>query len=103
MNEEFWEPVGQGGGIAQRPLVERPEGSVKYLRFAPSVAFPLHRHPDRHEWCVVVSGTATVRVGGTTRTLAQGEHAEFPCGLEHQIVGGPEGALVLVGAFRTGG
>lgn len=103
MSEERWEPVGQVEGIVQRLLVERPEGTVKYIRFAPETAFPLHHHPDRHEWCVVVEGTATVRVGESRRTLARGEHAEFPLGLEHQIIGGPEGALVLVGAFRTAG
>jgi quercetin dioxygenase-like cupin family protein len=103
MDGTRWEPVGSVAGIVQRMLVERPQGTVKYIRFAPATAFPLHRHPDRHEWCVVVEGSAAVRVGESQWTLAQGEHAEFPVGVDHQIIGGPEGALVLVGAFRAAG
>ncbi|WP_393972221.1 cupin domain-containing protein [Oxyplasma meridianum] len=88
-------------GIYQRLLISARGGTEKFIKFEKNADYPLHHHPDRHEWIYVIEGQITVNVDEKIRTLNPGEYEDFPVNSNHSLKAGDKGAVVLVSAFNT--
>ncbi len=62
-----------------------PGHRVLRLRLEPGATLPLRTHDDRSEHWIVLSGTARVHVGATTRLVPEHESVFVPAGTLHQL------------------
>lgn len=65
----------------------------------PDAAYPEHAHRTR-EVRIVLDGTMTVVVGGTSHALGPGDRIDLPPGEPHSALVGPEGCSYLAGSER---
>ena len=71
------------------------EGAMLNLvELAPSAIVALHSHPEE-QLGMILRGSMTLKVEGTDHVLEEMDCYTMPGGVEHEGVGGPEGALVL--------
>ncbi len=64
------------------------------VTLAPDAAVPEHDHPHE-QMGMLVSGTMTLTVSGTSRALAPNEMYLVPGGVRHAAKAGPGGAVAL--------
>jgi mannose-6-phosphate isomerase-like protein (cupin superfamily) len=74
-----------GDGCDGWRLVDRPELSVIHERMPPRTAEVWHHHQVARQFFFVLSGTATVEVGGEIHTLHVRQGVEIAPGLPHQM------------------
>jgi quercetin dioxygenase-like cupin family protein len=76
---------------------------VSYVRMAPGAKAHGHRHKRQEEVYVLVSGSATIKVGDDELELRPFDAVRVPPQVMRGIKGGPEGAEVIaIGAPNTG-
>ena len=76
---------------------------ISYLRFAPGAKAHGHRHKRQEEVYVLVSGSASMKVGDDELELRPFDAVRVPPRVMRGIKGGPEGAEVIaIGAPNTG-
>ena len=76
---------------------------VSYLRFAPGAKAHGHRHKRQEEIYVLVSGSASMKVGDDELELRPFDAVRVPPQVMRGIKGGPDGAEVIaIGAPNTG-
>jgi quercetin dioxygenase-like cupin family protein len=76
---------------------------VSHLRFAPGAKAHGHRHKQQEEIYVLVSGSATMKVGDDVLELQPWSAVRVPPHVMRGIRAGPDGAEVIaVGAPNTG-
>jgi quercetin dioxygenase-like cupin family protein len=76
---------------------------VSHLRFAPGAKAHGHRHKQQEEIYVLVSGSATMKVGDDVLELQPWSAVRVPPHVMRGIKAGPDGAEVIaVGAPNTG-
>lgn len=76
---------------------------VSYVRLAPGAKGVAHRHKRQEEIYVLVTGSASMKVGDDELELRPFDAVRVPPQLARGIKGGPDGAeLVAIGAPNTG-
>ena len=76
---------------------------VSYVRLAPGAKGVAHRHKRQEEIYVLVSGSATMKVGDDELELRPFDAVRVPPHVMRGIKGGPDGAEVIaIGAPNTG-
>lgn len=76
---------------------------VSYVRLAPGAKGVAHRHKRQEEIYVLVSGSATMKVGDDELELRPFDAVRVPPQVVRGIKGGPDGAEVIaIGAPNTG-
>jgi quercetin dioxygenase-like cupin family protein len=76
---------------------------VSYVRLAPGAKAAGHRHKQQEEVYVLVSGSATIKVGDDELELRPFDAVRVPPHVMRGIKGGPDGAEVIaIGAPNTG-
>lgn len=86
---------------------ERPWGSwhvidvedgfkIKRIHVQPGRRLSLQSHEHRSEHWVVVQGTATCEVDGSTTVIKHGESLDVPRGARHRLSNGGDVELVIV-------
>jgi len=76
---------------------------VSHVRYGPGAKAHGHRHKRQEEIYVLVSGSATLKVGDDVVELRQWDAVRVPPHVMRGIKGGPEGAeFIAVGAPNTG-
>lgn len=67
---------------------------LSVVRLETNARGQIHCHPEE-QWGVMLEGSATRIQEGTETQVAAGDFWRTPGGVEHGIVAGPEGALIL--------
>lgn len=67
-------------------LVDRPELSVIHERVPPGAAEVRHYHTQSRQFFFVLTGTATLELGGMRETLGPQQGLEVPPGVPHQLL-----------------
>lgn len=76
---------------------------VSYVRLAPGAKGVAHRHKRQEEIYVLVSGSASMKVGDDELELRPFDAVRVPPHVMRGIKGGPDGAEVIaIGAPNTG-
>ena len=81
---------------------------LSVVRLEPEARGKLHSHPEE-QWGVLLEGSALRTQGGKEFEVSAGDFWRTPGGVEHTIIAGPEGALILDvfapprDAYRTAG
>jgi quercetin dioxygenase-like cupin family protein len=86
-------PIGIWDGVLAR-TVDGASCSFGVVELEPNVVVPEHRHPNE-QLGIVVSGSVAFRVGEETRELGPGGTWRIPPDVPHEVVTGPDGAVVL--------
>ena len=68
--------------------------SLAIVELAPGSVVPEHRH-EHEQLGMVVTGSVTFTVDGETRELGPGGTWRIPSNRPHDVVTGPDGALVI--------
>ena len=80
------------GVVARR--IEGEKVTVAVVELAPDAIVPEHRHP--HEQCgLVIEGEVRFRIGDEERVLGPGGTWRILGNVPHQVLTGPEGAVVI--------
>jgi quercetin dioxygenase-like cupin family protein len=67
---------------------------INLVELEPDAVVALHSHP--HEQLgLIVRGSMTLTVDGTRHVLSELDAYALPGNVEHEVIAGPEGALVL--------
>ena len=69
--------------------------------FEPGQSQRVHAHEGADKFYLVLSGKASVVVGGETRELAAGDLAFAPAGVPHGVAAAHERTVMLVGITRA--
>lgn len=75
------------------------KSTVKIITVKPGEEFSLQSHKHRGEFWRVLSGTGTITIDETQKTVHAGESFFSPVGHEHRMEGGPDGLTFLEIAF----
>jgi mannose-6-phosphate isomerase len=94
------------GRSEQRPwgqyavLDEGPGFKVKRIEVLPQHRLSYQRHSWRAEHWIVVEGTATVTLDGSTRELGAGEAIDVPVGTAHRVANETHSSLTFIEVQR---
>lgn len=61
---------------------------------APGAIGKVHSHPQE-QWSILIEGSATRLQGGEEIPVSKGDFWVAPGGVEHGIIGGPDGATII--------
>lgn len=86
-------PVQIWEGVLAR-TVEGEQLSLAVVELDPGSVVREHSH-ENEQLGVVVSGSVTFRIGDETRELGPGGTWQIPPNAPHEVVAGPEGAVVI--------
>jgi mannose-6-phosphate isomerase len=82
-------------------VLDEAEGyKVKRIVVSPGSRLSLQKHERRAEHWVVVTGTATCRVGDDTLVLGPGEAVDIEIGQAHRIANHGDRTLVIIEVQR---
>lgn len=87
-------PVDVWGETVRARSVNGERLTMALVELAPGAVVPEHRH-ENEQMGMVVSGSVTFTVDGETRTLGPGGTWRIPSNRPHDVVTGPDGALVV--------
>lgn len=87
-------PIDVWGEAVRARSVSGERLTLALVELAPGAVVPEHRH-EAEQMGMVVSGSVTFTVDGETRTLGPGGTWCIPSDRPHDVVTGPEGALVI--------
>jgi quercetin dioxygenase-like cupin family protein len=68
--------------------------SLAVVELDPNAVVPEHQH-DNEQLGMVITGSLRFRIGEETRDLGPGETWSIPSNAPHEVVAGPEGAVVI--------
>jgi len=74
--------------------VEGEQGTLALIELAPNSAVPEHSHANE-QLGVCVSGSGRFRIGDEEREIGAGDTWRILGGVPHELVTGPQGALML--------
>lgn len=86
-------PVRIWNGVAARVL-NGARCSLGIVELDPGAVVPSHHH-DNEQLGMVLSGHVRFTIGDETRDLGPGETWSIPSNVHHEVVAGPEGAVVF--------
>ena len=87
-------PLDVWGEAVRARSVNGERLTLALVELAPGAVVPEHRH-ENEQMGMVVSGSVTFTVDGETRTLGPGGTWRIPSNLPHDLLTGPDGALVV--------
>jgi quercetin dioxygenase-like cupin family protein len=70
------------------------QAMLSIVRIAPNAIGAVHSHPQE-QWGVLLEGTATRIQDGEEINVQKGDFWRSPSGIEHGVIGGPNGAVIL--------
>jgi quercetin dioxygenase-like cupin family protein len=80
-------------GVAARVL-SGDKCSLGIVELDPDAVVPSHHH-EQEQLGMVLSGRVRFTIGGETRELGPGETWTIPSNVPHEVVAGPDGAVVF--------
>jgi quercetin dioxygenase-like cupin family protein len=86
---EIW-----GGDAVRARRVEGERITFAVVELAPNAVVPEHRH-ENEQLGMVIQGVMHFTIDGETRTLGPGGTWRILSNLSHDVVAGPEGAVVI--------
>ena len=82
-----------GEGIATR-IFPGKQAMISVVRIKPNARGALHSH-SQEQWGVMIEGSAIRIQDGEEIAVGKGDFWCSPGGIEHGIIGGPDGAVIL--------
>ena len=82
------------GESVQARVVAGERASIALVELGPAALVPEHRH-EHEQLGIVIEGSMTFTIEGTSRELGPGGTWRIPSNAIHHAVAGPEGAVVL--------
>ena len=82
------------GEAARARRIEGERITLALLELAPDSVVPGHHH-ENEQLGMVITGSVAFTVGDETRELGPGGTWRIPSGTHHQVVSGPNGAIVV--------
>ena len=70
------------------------QSMASIVHIAPHAHGTIHSHPQE-QWSILIEGSATRLQGGEEISVTKGDFWVAPGGVEHGIIGGPEGAVIV--------
>jgi mannose-6-phosphate isomerase-like protein (cupin superfamily) len=96
VNKETAEHYVWGRGCDGWHLVQSQELSIIQERMPPGTSEVRHHHSQARQFFFVLSGTATIEVGGKRETLRAHEGAEVPPNAPHQMFNESEAEVEFI-------
>jgi quercetin dioxygenase-like cupin family protein len=87
-------PIDVWGEAVRARTVSGDRLTLALVELAPDAIVPEHRH-ENEQMGMVVSGTVTMTVDGERRLLEPGGTWRIPSNRPHDLITGPDGALVI--------
>jgi quercetin dioxygenase-like cupin family protein len=82
------------GDSVRARRIEGQRVTLALIELAPDSVVPGHRH-ENEQLGMVITGSLTFTIGEETRDLGPGGTWRIPSGMPHQVVTGPDGAVVI--------
>jgi quercetin dioxygenase-like cupin family protein len=82
------------GDSVRARRIEGERVTLAVLELAPDAVVPGHRH-ENEQVGMVITGSVTFTIGDETRELGPGGTWRIPSDTPHQVVTGPDGAIVI--------
>jgi quercetin dioxygenase-like cupin family protein len=70
------------------------QSMASVVHIAPNAYGTVHQHPQE-QWSILIEGSATRLQGGQEIPVKKGDFWVAPGGVEHGIIGGPDGAVII--------
>lgn len=86
-------PLPIWNGVVGR-AVEGDLVTMAIVELEPKAVVPEHQHPNE-QLGMVVRGSLTFTIGGERRDLTVGDTYTIPANVPHDVVTGPDGAVVI--------
>lgn len=80
-------------GISTR-IFPGDQAMISVVRIAPNAKGTSHHHPEE-QWGVMLEGSAIRIQGGEEIPVKKGDFWRTPGGVEHTVIGGKDGAVIL--------
>ena len=80
-------------GISTR-IFPGDQAMISVVRIAPNAKGTSHHHPEE-QWGVMLEGSAIRIQGGEEIPVKKGDFWRTPSGVEHTVIGGKDGAVIL--------
>ncbi len=80
-------------GITTR-IFPGKQAMLSVVRIEPNAVGAIHSHPEE-QWGVMLEGSATRIQDGEEIPVQKGDFWCSPGGVEHGIIGGPDGAIIM--------
>ena len=80
-------------GITTR-IFPGDQAMLSVVRIAPNAVGAIHSHPQE-QWGVIIDGSAIRIQDGEEIHVQKGDFWCSPGGIEHGVIGGPDGAVIL--------
>ena len=80
-------------GITTR-IFPGEQAMLSVVRIAPNAVGAIHSHPQE-QWGVMLEGSAVRIQGGEEIPVKKGDFWCSPGNIEHGVIGGPDGAVIL--------
>jgi quercetin dioxygenase-like cupin family protein len=87
-------PIEIWGDLVRARRVEGERLTLVVVELGPGAVVPLHNHPAE-QIGVCARGTMTFTVGDETRSFGPGGTWRIPSGVQHEVLVGPDGAVVV--------
>ena len=82
-----------GDGISTR-IFCGDQSMLSIVTIEPNAKGQIHSHPQE-QWGVLIEGSGIRIQGGEEVVIKKGDFWQTPGGIDHGIIGGPEGAKIL--------
>ena len=80
-------------GITTR-IFPGDQAMISVVRIEPNAAGSIHSHPQE-QWGLLIEGSAIRIQNGERIPVTKGDFWLSPGGVEHGVIGGPDGAVIL--------
>jgi len=72
-------------GFFSRDLINQKLGTVKLIKIDPHCHYPVHKHYNKTEYALVLTGTPEIEVGNAKCRCSEGDFVIFPASATHAI------------------
>lgn len=89
-------------GFSSNEILIQKNGGVNYLKVEPGAEYPVHMHPDKTEYAIVMEGNPQITINMKNYTANPGDVFLFPPHVKHAISNKRQLiSILIVGSLKT--
>lgn len=93
---------GQVKGFSSSEIFAQNSANLKFLKIEPNSDYPVHLHPDKMEYAVIISGNPEISIADNNYSSSSGEVYIFPPLVKHSIKNKTnQVCILLIGSVKT--